>query len=103
MSLPDHLWIGPFRVEVGMLTQDEALAQGLNGRWLPAKQRIEVASICVEQAQIDTLLHEALHAIWDVVDMPTENEEAIVSRLSPQLMLLFQRNPSLRDVLFKGE
>lgn len=99
--IPDHIWIGPFRVEVGDMSPDEAVAQNLNGRWLPSKMRIEISTMITEPLRVDTLLHEGLHAVWDLVDLPQEQEEAIIGRLTPQLMLLCKMNPSLKDLLFR--
>jgi len=49
-----------------------------------------------------TLLHEVLHCVWRVAELPEKKlkDEPVVSALTPTLLDTLQRNPHLRAFLF---
>lgn len=58
------------------------------------------------RAMRDTTLHETLHAITDLVglraELTTDEEEQFVTRVSPALLDVLQRNPDLVAFLVDG-
>lgn len=53
--------------------------------------------------QADTLLHEILHACWDVMHLGDEvREETAVSNLSSSLCQVFRDNPGLIETIRMG-
>lgn len=59
-----------------------------------------------EDRQRDTLLHEALHAMFNVAgidqDLGSDTEERVVNRLAPILLDVLTRNPALTEYLTGG-
>lgn len=47
-----------------------------------------------------TMLHEILHVVAIMVNLPCEDEEDLVERLSLALLLVFNLNPELNNILF---
>ena len=48
----------------------------------------------------EVLLHEILHACWELAGIPSKYEEDIVNRISPYLLDVLQDNP---DLLAEGK
>lgn len=101
MSIPRVVKVGPFDYTVDVVAnlQDDAESRGITH---PRTQSIRIDSQVPAQQRREVLLHEALHAVWDLVDLKTdfpdsegEPGERIIQRLAPQLVDLFRRNPRL--------
>lgn len=95
-ELPKALFVGPYWYRVN-LTED--FDTGNDGECSPSNLQIRVrASLPLERAA-ETLLHEGLHAIWDLAALGDKyDEEEIISRLSPLLFQTLKQNPGLRDL-----
>jgi hypothetical protein len=48
-----------------------------------------------DQTALPTLFHEMLHAVWDYVGLPTENEEQIINALDDTLYTACSENAPL--------
>jgi hypothetical protein len=99
--LPASLVIGPYDIPVRPLPAVEGAAQDVDGRYVATQQAIDIRVDLTEEAANETLLHEALHALWDQLDLPKADEETIIARLSPQLLALFRHNPALGRLFFR--
>lgn len=57
-----------------------------------------------EDQQRDTLLHEVLHAIAHTFHVQwCKDEERMIRRLTPLLLIVMQQNPKLSSYLFRGD
>lgn len=107
-AMPSSIDVGPFMYtvesdELDLLRTSKAEHEILLGHCDEAKLQILVD---LEQAagQLrDTLLHEALHAVFAQLGLDDElgqaKEEMVIRRLSPALLALLRRNPQLVSFL----
>lgn len=67
------------------------------------KRRIQMYHGLPQTDDQDTLVHELLHACFDVagIELPTDQEEYVVSYLSPWLAKALRDNPRLGKFLTK--
>ena len=47
--------------------------------------------------ELNSVLHELLHAVWDHFNLPQEDEEKCVTAMANGITELFVRNPKLRE------
>lgn len=102
MKTPKRVKVGPhvYRIESGGVTADaldQAEAAGMT-HVMRSLIRIDTSSSATQAA--DTLLHEALHAVWSMVGFRSDSiladkEEEMISRLTPALLGLIRDNPKL--------
>lgn len=68
-------------------------------------QRIAISEGQASDQERDTVLHEALHACFQIAAIQvgsSEEEEAICSALSPVLLDMLRRSPALASWLLEG-
>ena len=76
------------------------IASGDEGLCLTSKLEIHIAPHENPEREIDTLLHECLHALWDHYDLGnTAEEEPAVRALAGGVLMLLRDNPQLRALL----
>lgn len=101
MDLPEQLKVGPLDWTVRVDTDAK----------LYGKTRHKATEIvmCPQSpaSMRDTLLHEALHAVWWVaggeklLDMDKDAEEQLIRLLSPWLLCLLRDNPDMIKFLLE--
>jgi hypothetical protein len=100
MMLPETVKVGHLLIKVIPIDQREADSIGADGLF---SYRHAVMRINIEQHPsqlVETFLHECLHAIWAVAAFCSkDDEEDIVTRLSPLLLTLFVDNPEIFDLI----
>ena len=108
-DVPSEVRLGPHTVTVrsdpdtvGLLRED-----GRRADTLPNVLTIRIDPDRPPTAVAESLLHEILHACWDLTSLRTseqcaEIEEAAVSALSPWLLGVLRDNPDLVKLLTKG-
>lgn len=108
MTIPKSVVVGPHTVTVRsdpdtclLLRED-----GKSGDSLKPQLVIRVDTTCPHTTAADTLLHEVLHHIWDITSLrlgDNEREERVISALSPLLLDVLRRNPTLVTYLTAKE
>lgn len=88
---------------------DAIRASGVRGQYLGDEQKMLLDKRLPETTQLRTVLHEALHAVFEKTpltagppssrEMPEELEEKVVTVLERELPDLFKANPWLKAVL----
>ena len=102
MSRPRFIQIGSVRYEVA---PDELEDDGAFGKLLKKGQKILVQRAQAPDCERDTVLHETMHAILfhtgtlSGMNWTSDQEEAIVSAITPLLLDTLQRNPKLVSYL----
>ena len=98
-KIPTTVHVAPYDVTIGHLTGEEAAKNF--GMFVPEHMAIRIRSeFSTPQQAADTVLHEVLHAVWQVAGLsPKDSEERIVATLSTSLCGLIQRNEHLVDWL----
>lgn len=101
VPLPKRLKIGPYDYKV----QPHVFDDGDYGECDCKKLVIRVDTSTAPGTVRDTIVHEALHALLDLVGfgkrLTEEAEEDLVRSLSPALLDLLRRNPSLVDFILE--
>lgn len=99
-ELPPNVVIGPFtytvhpdQEAVNKMRYDATDARV--GECDYKRLRIVVDTAFPRDQVADTILHESLHAIWEVARRHDDQEEEIISWLTPYLLDLIRRNPEL--------
>lgn len=101
--LPNSVRVGP---------QDILISRGypsgeVFGHYLAGKGEILIADGIEEQYVRETLLHEILHAIWNVAGLGDEGqeEEQVINRMSPLTLDTFTRkeNKNVTRFIFGEE
>lgn len=70
------------------------------GMWRPAQNAMDIVSNDADYTS--TVLHEALHAIWDEYELPPQHEEQCVSAVENGIRSLFRNNPEFAKEFMKG-
>jgi Zn-dependent peptidase ImmA (M78 family) len=101
MNLPPTLRIGHRDYKVERWPSKTAQAQAADGMHDPINAIIYVNEDRTGYDQLDTLLHEILHACFYVADIDAEKdgEERIVTRLASTLVQAWRDNYDLRKFL----
>lgn len=90
------IWGGEEEMKVGdeAMGYTNAVMQEIVARGVPA---------CGPDQERDTLMHEALHALFALTGLDLEQDDAktesIISRLSPALLDMLRSNPTFTDHL----
>lgn len=100
LKLPSTLKVGHLRFKVENWKDSEAWASMRWGECDKMAGVIRIADGITDDRKKEVLIHEILHAIWDLASLPTEGEEEVVSRLAGPLTMVLNDNPKLKD-LFK--
>lgn len=104
VSPPSSVAVGPFRYRVSLDSQEMLRMCRSQRTDLLGNCDQRSLTILVEPDQAagqmaDTMMHEVLHAVVDMVGLGSEwgseKEEAVVTRLSPALLDVLRRNPEL--------
>ena len=96
MQLPKKVKIGCFTYVVEAWSEDLAEAAKSFGSCSNRHHRIQVATHYSDDKVRAILLHEVLHAIWDVWSLEDEDdEERIIRTLTHGLMAVINDNPKL--------
>lgn len=107
--LPDDVKVGPHTYRVVSGNDAEVEAKDFCGS-VYGYTDTRTCTVFISQRQAytqsqETLLHEVLHAILDVTghahELEDEDEEILVRRLSPALLVVLQQNPALVEYLTK--
>lgn len=94
--------VTPHEVEV-RFDRDAMAAASANGVYLGDVNTILLSPGCDPLVERETMLHEALHAIWNQTlldklypdEEPDSPGEAIISTLAPRLLAVLRDNPQL--------
>ena len=93
-----NIKIGPYDYTVihgPIISEDSGLC-------LPSKLEIYINTHESEERETDTLLHECLHALWDVFNLGEScDEETAVRALASGLIMLIKDNPDIKQRLVK--
>ena len=102
----------PPAVKVGFMTYNIEFVRDLRdtqhnrlfGQQDYTNSRISLDDSTTSADQVhNTVLHEVMHAVWKMMELPHEPEEDYVSRLTNGLHTVFQENPKLVDMFKKGK
>jgi hypothetical protein len=74
----------------------------LTGAYDPKSLEIHLATDRNDQAIAESLLHETLHSIWNLFNLPEHNEEDMVIKLTGGLLMLLKDNPQLVKYIQDG-
>ena len=106
MKPPAKLDVGPhtFTVTVDRDTGRQLRSYDTLGDTVISSLRIRIDDDLEPSVQRETMLHEALHALWWLTALPSNDlcdhdEEAVVKGLAAPLLDLLRRNPSLVEFL----
>lgn len=103
-DLPTSVEVGPFRYEVSIDPDELAHTcrsehADLMGHTNHRHLRIVLDVSLAPDMLAETLMHEVLHAVFEVNGLSdewgAEREEAVVRRTSPMLVEVLRRNPEL--------
>jgi len=111
-GIPDDVIIGPYTYNVVIRKRPfvanekehpkETAGTDLLGYTDTASHRIDIAEGVPPAAMADTLLHEILHGVCDVVGMCESedvNEEKVIRMITPTLIDVFRRNPKVVEYI----
>lgn len=101
----------PKKIKVGFQDYDVRLVKGLKDRTgdpvfgfhdFNNSEFSFNADVENEDQLVNTVMHEVMHAIWKYMELPTENEEDHVTRLTNGLHTVLKDNPKLLDLFKNG-
>jgi hypothetical protein len=110
MKPPAQIKVGPYtfavNVDAAAIDKDSVSERAdLDGRFKPREQEILIRPGLGPDNAADTLLHEVLHAVFMVSGLVgtlgEEQEENVVTVLSPALLDALRRNPKLVGFLLQ--
>ena len=104
IKFPEQVYVGPYTYKIVVRDKewfDDTEAYG--NTWIE-KKIINVAQVSDPITQMDTLLHECLHALWSFyyLDEDKAKEEEVVSKFATGMMLLFTQNPALLELFYEN-
>ncbi len=94
-DFPASIRIGYRDYDVVELPAREGEGEGIYGRHSAFLNRIEVRADVKPFERADTLLHEVLHGVWQMADLPKKDEERCVTLISRGLTQVIRDNPHL--------
>ena len=102
MKPPKAVKLGPYTIPI-VFDREAMRVAGGNGAYNPDMSTIVLQDNNSLDVERDTVLHELLHAIWQMTNLtkryPDQEEdsdgEKIIMDLSPRILELLQRNPAL--------
>lgn len=102
INVPAQVYIGPYIYKV--IKRDESWyndTEAYGNSWVD-KKIINVSCVGDPANQLDTFLHECLHAMWALFHMEKKvREEEAVSKLSTGTLLLLRQNPEILDLMYE--
>lgn len=107
MKIPSNVRVGAYDVEVATPGAVEMEHNEVEGRFLNSVLRIELRDDRPKMFMRETLLHEILHAVIclsgtrAVLDLETEDEEKLITLLTPALLCVLRDNPDVVRFLTK--
>ena len=105
MKLPNHIKLGYKEYTIARASVNDILVNGSNGYFGSNDNQhsiITVADDCPDHQQINTLIHELLHGVWEFNAFRDEEEEYHVTTVSNTLTTLFKDNHELLDAIKEG-
>lgn len=103
-DFPTSIKVGPFHYRV--VEDADLVGRDRCGEIRYGTLTIALSPNTAPDRQAETLLHEVLHAVWeiglDVVSEPKHNTETVIERLSPHLLSVLRDNPDLVAYLVGG-
>lgn len=100
MDMPSTVRVGPFDYDVQSWAANDA-PDNVNGECALNLLRIRIRDDMVPQKLAEVLLHEVLHAMWDIAELgEAVDEETAVSGLGKQLLAVIRDNPELIDFVY---
>ena len=104
MPLPKRVKVGPFTYEVKLGGPEFAEDTRLLGHCDHRKLEIALLPGLADDATVEVLLHEILHACFNAVGQPLEfvhkdAEEKAVVALAPILLQVLRANPAVLEYL----
>lgn len=103
-EIPKSIQIGPFSYRVVDLERTK-IGEGLLGEILYTELTIALETRTPYMRLAETLLHETLHGIWNLMGIPISDDtkEHIIAALGPALLDTMRRNPDLMLYLLGPE
>ena len=96
MKRPKVLYVEPFAYALDA-RPEWTLQTGNMGNCVTDAQQIIFDAGLTDQAERDTVLHEALHAVWSQTGLQKafteEQQEDVIWQLTPRLFALLKDNP----------
>jgi len=100
MKLPDSVLVGHRDIQIVKLSTNEALTDGIHGNYQSCTGTIQLNTTLEDNHLREVLLHEILHAIYDIYNIQDEDtEERIVSTYAPAMIKLFMDNKQIYKLL----
>ena len=98
------LKVGYATISVVGISPAESSAQGLNGGYTASMHRVEINTGLPPAEQAAVLVHELIHACFDVYGLKDEKlcEEDVCTALDGPLTALLTDNPTLPGVLHQA-
>ena len=97
MSLPETVVVGPFTYEVVSSKEhtERLNALGLTGQAQHDLLRLTIADDLPSDKQAEILLHEILHACFNVSGCELEHQESFIRAIAAPLFGVIRDNPEL--------
>jgi len=96
MDFPSSVRVGPHTISISLKPREEAQTEEAWGCYNLDNLDIWVQAELAPTKKARVLLHEIVHALWDVGELGEESdEETAVSVLSTQLLAAMQDNPDV--------
>lgn len=94
-KLPTRIKIGPYTYKIKQVSNLEVNRVQYLGLHDHSSLTITINKDAAIEVKLATLVHECLHAIFNLTEIETDKEERIVSRLTPALIDFFRTNKGL--------
>jgi hypothetical protein len=102
ISLPTEVKIGPYTYKIVERDREWFEDTEAYGNTWTEKKIINIALVGDEISQLDTLLHECLHALWAFYYLDDHaKEEEVVSKIATGMIMLFVQNPDLLGLYYE--
>lgn len=102
IEIPSEVYIGPYTYKV--IPRDKEWfedTEAYGNTWVH-KKIINIALVGDVVSQLDTLLHECLHAVWSFYYLEDgAKEEEVISKMSTGIIMLFSQNPALVELYYQ--
>lgn len=95
IPLPDKVRVGYRDYRVAAMSPMESTGKDRFGECDNCAGAIGVREDLAADKQVNTMVHELLHACWYVADLPRGKQERIVTALANQLTQVWRDNPAL--------
>ncbi|TXM68179.1 hypothetical protein [Methylobacterium sp. WL120] len=98
LPLPERIKVGPFYYRTRWFDELESFKTGNSGYCDDGALEIGLLDAMPPQRQAEVLLHEVLHACFNIADLrggPMPEEEKIVTTLTFQMLGVYRDNPDL--------